>query len=217
VSYQNSGTVTTIDSKEFDGRGGPVLLYSFQVDSSRRWFRLGRKKPTFQKGDFISFENDEKGNVDFQSLVTGDAPAAPPRQSGAPRAANRQGGQRPASNSGGGQTRDGYWAEKEARDLQKDKRYQEVDVPRMSFSAAQDRAVTLVAAALSNDALSLGQKKGERLDLLLEYVDQVTDRFFTDSMNAHTRLKEIAERGPAKAAAAEDDLAEEDFDEEIPF
>lgn len=217
MSYQNSGTVTTIDSKEFDGRGGPVLLYSFQVDSSRRWFRLGRKKPTFQKGDFISFENDEKGNVDFQSLVTGDAPAAPPRQSGAPRAANRQGGQRPASNSGGGQTRDGYWAEKEARDLQKDKRYQEVDVPRMSFSAAQDRAVTLVAAALSNDALSLGQKKGERLDLLLEYVDQVTDRFFTDSMNAHTRLKEIAERGPAKAAAAEDDLAEEDFDEEIPF
>ena len=212
MSYQNSGTVTQLDSKEFDGRNGPVLLHSFQIDSSRRWFRLGRKKPTFQQGDVISFENDEKGNVDYDSIVTGGAPAAPPRQGGAPRAANRQGGGRPApASGGGGQTRDGYWAEKEARDLQKDKRYQEVDVPRMSFSAAQDRAVTLVAAALSNDALSLGQKKGERLDLLLEYVDQVTDRFFTDSMNAHTRLKEIAERGPSKASTAEDDLVEEEF------
>ena len=216
MSYQNSGTVTTIDSKEFDGRNGPVLLWSFQIDGSRRWFRLGRKRPTFQKGESISFENDEKGNVDFDSIVAGGAPAAPLRQSGAPRAANNQGGQRAASNSGGGQTRDGYWAEKEARDLQKDKRYQEVDVPRMSFSAAQDRAVTLVAAALSNDALSLGQKKGERLDLLLEYVDQVTDRFFTDSMNAHTRLKEIAERGPSKASTAEDDLIEEEFLDDWP-
>lgn len=212
MSYQNSGTVTTIDSKEFDGRNGPVLLYSFQIDSSRRWFRLGRKKPTFQQGDAISFENDDKGNVDYNSLVAGGAPAAPPRQGGAPRAANRQGGGRPApASSGGGQTRDGYWAEKEARDLQKDKRYQEVDVPRMSFSASQERAVALVSAALANDALSLGQKKGERLDLLLEYVDQVTDRFFVDSMNAHKRLSEILANGPSKAEAAEDDLVEEEF------
>jgi len=212
VSYQNSGTVTSVESKEFDGRNGPVLLWSFQIDSSRRWFRLGRKKPTFQQGDVISFENDDKGNVDYDSLVAGGAPSAPPRQSGAPRAANRQGGGRPApAAGGGGQTRDGYWAEKEARDLQKDKRYQEVDVPRMSFSASQERAVTLVAAALANDALSLGQKKGERLDLLLEYVDQVTDRFFVDSMNAHKRLSEILANGPSKAGAAEDDLVEEEF------
>lgn len=212
MSYQNSGTVTNIDSKEFDGRNGPVLLYSFQIDSSRRWFRLGRKQPTFQQGDVISFENDDKGNVDYNSLVTGGAPAAPPRQGGAPRAANRQGGGRPApASGGGGQTRDGYWAEKEARDLQKDKRYQEVDVPRMSFSASQERAVALVSAALANDALSLGQKKGERLDLLLEYVDQVTDRFFVDSMNAHKRLSEILANGPSKAGATEDDLVEEEF------
>lgn len=212
MSYQNSGTVTKVDSKEFDGRNGPVLLHSFQIDSSRRWFRLGRKKPTFQQGDTISFENDDKGNVDYDSIVTGGAPAAPPRQGGAPRAANRQGGGRPApASGGGGQTRDGYWAEKEARDLQKDKRYQEVDVPRMSFSASQERAVALVSAALANDALSLGQKKGERLDLLLEYVDQVTDRFFVDSMNAHKRLSEILANGPSKAGASEDDMIEEDF------
>ena len=89
-------------------------------------------------------------------------------------------------------SKDDYWRGREANDKlkeskfdEKDRLYREVDVPSMRFSAAQDRAVALVSAALANDALSFGSvAKGKKLDMLLGFVDQVTRKFYADNMDA---------------------------------
>lgn len=239
--YENSGVVYVVESKQFEGKNGrpPATLFSFQIEGTRRWFRCGRIKPKFQEGDFISFENDAKANVDMDTVQIGEGNDGGNGSSGGngnrgdrgstggnPRASGGSGGSRgsrPAAASGGqsaGVTRDGYWANKEARDIEKDERYQNVDIPRMSWSAARSDAVRLVAAALENDCLALGQKKGDRLDILLGQVDEVTERFLMQNMNAGERYKELKENGPGLFTQEEVDESvtfsdmDEDFDDE---
>lgn len=237
MAYENSGEVTMIESRDFPNKrgSGSVTLWSFQIDTSRRFFRMGKKEPDFNEGDFISFENDDKGNVDYDSIRIGEeAGGGGGRRSrgqsqsrGGSPSAGRSSGRRqagagasrqPSSAGGAGQTRDGYWAEKEKRDLERDERYQSVDIPRMSFSAAQERAVHLVSAALAHDCLALGSSKGKRLDILLEQVDEVTNRFFLQSMDSHKLLAELREDDTVKADTAEpnfDDLEDDQqFDED---
>jgi hypothetical protein len=223
VAYQNAGQVTVIEQKEFDGRNGTVTLYSFQIEGSRRWFRTGRVNPSFNEGDYVAFENDDKGNVDLDTVQVGDD-AAPPRQqprgqSGPRRSSGGGGGpdrsrQRPSggASSGSGQTRDGYWAEKEARDIAREERYQAVDVPRMSFSAAQDRAVQLVTGLVQAGALPLGTKKGDAYDLVMGFVDQTANRFFLDSMGAHERLKALEEEALEASPAEDEEAYDDDYD-----
>jgi hypothetical protein len=82
----------------------------------------------------------------------------------------------------------------------------------MSFSATQDRAVNLVTAALAHDVLSFGTvKKGDKLDMLLDYVDEVTNRFLLATMHAHERLQwlESGEAPPPGEDPAHDDMDEE--------
>ena len=148
--------------------------------------------------------NNEKAVV-----KPGSVQAADPSQAPSP---GTRGNSKPTGRSTGGQSRDGYWADKEKRDLEKDKRYQAVDVPRMSFSASQERAVTLVSAALANGALSFGNvAAGKKLDMLLGFVDQVTDRFFLQSMHAHEHVAKL-EAQAAREATAQDAAAEQHED-----
>jgi hypothetical protein len=68
-----------------------------------------------------------------------------------------------------------------------------VDIPRMTFNACQDRAVALVAAALAHDALSFGAvAKGKKLDMLLDYVDLVAERFVRQTLEAPELVSAIA-------------------------
>lgn len=166
-------------------------MWSFQLENSNRWFRTNRTQPSFAVGDTISFVNNEKAVVKPSSIQAADPSAVPPARAPAKR-----------NTTGGGQSRDGYWADKEKRDLEKDKRYQAVDVPRMSFSASQERAVTLVSAALANGALSFGNvAAGKKLDMLLGFVDQVTDRFFLQAMHSHEHVAKLEEQAAREAAA----------------
>lgn len=200
--YANEGVVSVCSTKDwYDGKAGRnIQLYSFQIQGSNRWFRTGQNELPFREGDYVRFTNDAKGNVDVKAVQVGNPPAGggntpPPQTSGQ---SGSTGGSSPQSaRSSGGQNRDGYWAQKEQRDIEKDQRYQAVDVPRMSFSASQDRAVNLVAAALAHDCLSFGNmKKGEKLDYVLDSVDKVTDRFFQQSMYAGERWAALRDGHP---------------------
>lgn len=217
--YNNEGTVSYVSAKEWYDRekGQNIVLHSFQIEGSKRWFRLGTQEPAFRKGDFIQFVNDAKANVDPASVRLGNsrsgAPATSAPPAGATGSGRRTGGAKPAG--GASQNRDGFWAEKELRDIAKDERYQSVDVPRMSFSAAQDRAVNLVSAALAHDCLSFGTtKRGDKLDYLLECVDQVTNRFFVQSMTSHELLSELNSGGSALTSGPQyDDLGTDDLED----
>jgi len=198
MSSREQGVVRTISTKEWydDKKGQNINLYSFQLEGNNRWFRTGTNRPSCNQGDSISFMCNEKGNVDVRSIQKGDQTAALLQGT---QARDLQPQRQPVS-SGGGQSRDGYWAAKEENDKKKDARYQEQDIPRMSFSASQDRAVNLVAAALEHDCLSFGNmKKGEKLDYLLGCVDEVTDRFLMQSMGAGDRYKQLLNEGSSEA------------------
>lgn len=195
-----------------------VTLYSFQLQGSNRWFRTGTTEPKFREGDFISFTNDAKGNVDLTSVSVGGAPAqqnftppAPVQQQAAP--APRRAA--PQMNQATGQNRDGYWAEKEQRDLEKERVYRETDVPSMRFSAAQDRAVQLVSAALAHGVLSFGNAKAaNKLDMLLGFVDQVTDRFVLQNEDAPASLAALKERAAVDSvfSGPSDEQGEESYE-----
>lgn len=182
ASNNYKGVVSATFEKEWEDRdkGQTIVLHSFQIEGEKRYFRTGTKRPGFSEGTPIRFTADAKtNNVDFNSIETIDeseverAPK-PPTSSGRARSSAR-----PTGNS-----RNDYWENKATRDI-------EVTEPRISYSAAQKNATELVCASLANDALSFGNAaKGKRLDLMVDYVEQLTLRLALAQTNAPQLLEE---------------------------
>lgn len=159
------GVVQKISTKPWEGRGGQVLLYSFQLEGQKAWYRTGQKNPAsfgIAEGKVIKFMSDDRGNVDFASVQVLEDAA--PRRAPSPTV-----GSAPVAAS-----RDTYWEAKEARDVAKDTRYQTVDIPRMTYSSAQDAAVKIVELAIANGGLTLPAKKSAVLDAIVGAVEAVT-------------------------------------------
>lgn len=101
----------------------------------------------------------------------------------------------------GGTTRDEYWANKEARDLEKERVYREEDIPAIRRSTSYNVAATLAAAALAGEALSFGSAaKGKRLDMYLGYVDQIAEHVYA-KLNGESLTVEADEVQPEEGAA----------------
>ena len=169
------GNVSKVSTKEwYDSKKGQnINLYSFQLEGNNRWFRTGTNRPPCNQGDSVSFTVNEKGNVDTRSFQKGASTNGTQGNGGSAR---------PAQAATGGGTN---WAER-------DKYQRETVEPRITFQASRAQAVALVTAALANDALSFGSTaKGKKLDMLLEMVDQVTDRFTLQATHATEHLAEL--------------------------
>src|SRR5690606_16831044 len=86
-------------------------------------------------------------------------------------------------------------ANKEARDLEKEKRFQEVNEPRMALSVATEAAAAVVVAALQNDALSFGNTaKSKRQGQLTNFVKEIAIEvalFINDAPNVLKEAKEM--------------------------
>lgn len=170
------GVIAEFFEREWKDRntGEDIILRSFKLNSSNRFFRTGTTQLKQGVGDAIQFTADGKGNVDLKSVMDIAADEAP-----APKASTNR-----RSSSGGGSA-NGYWEAKAKRD-------QEVTEPRISYSAAQKNATSLVTAALEADILSFGQAaKGKKLDMLVDFVEQTTLRLAELQMNAPEIMKEI--------------------------
>lgn len=191
MSNRVKGVVKYINEKEWDDRrsGEKIMLYSFKLEGDDDYYRTGQTKPDFEEGQSIAFEVDNKNNVDLETVEVLEAEVKKAPKAGARPAARSGGFRKDAAASGG---RDAYWEKKEARDLEKDARYQKVDIPRMTFCTSQDAAVSLVTAALQHDCLpKIGTvSKTARLSALLAYVDEITDRFFRQRMGAATEVSD---------------------------
>jgi hypothetical protein len=169
-------------------------LYSFQVEGNRARFRTGQKNPAsfgISEGKVVKFNSDEKGNVDFGSIeVLEDA---------APRRAPSPSSSVPVASS-----RDSYWEAKEARDVAKDNRYQQVDIPRMTYSSAQDVAVKVVELAIAHGGLTLPTKKNAVLDAIVGAVEAVTLTLAKGRMQApEAILAALSEEGSSAATNAD--------------
>ena len=188
MSNRVKGVVKYINEKEWDDRrsGETIMLYSFKLEGDDDYYRTGQTKPEFEEGQSVAFEVDNKNNVDLETVEVLETAVKKGPKAGA----SKGGGFRKSAPAAGG--RDDYWAKKEERDLEKDARYQKVDIPRMTFCTSQDAAVSLVTAALQHDCLpKIGTvSKTARLTALLAYVDEITDRFFRQRMGTATEATE---------------------------
>ena len=161
------GVVNATYEKDWKDRdtGKTIILHSFQIDGDKRYFRSGTNKVAeIVEGAYISFTADSRSNnIDLKSVavVEGEAPVQAPKPAAS---------QTSAGNSGNATSRDGYWANKEKRDI-------EVVAPTIAYSAAQKNATAIVCVAMEQDLLSFGNAaKGKKLDMLVDFVEQTTLR-----------------------------------------
>ena len=179
------GTVGKVFTREWQGDDGVVLLHSFQLNGDKRYFRTGTER-LVNEGDYVTFDVEGNNNVVPHSVEKGQAQVAqaPSPPSGGFNGRSNWGGNRGASGGGGGKPksdyaeRQAYWDDKAKRDI-------EVVEPRITFSAAQRDAIDIVKVALQHDMLSFGNaSKGAKLGMLLDYVDEVAARFYSQRFNA---------------------------------
>lgn len=174
------GQVTMVSGKPFTDKWGKnITLWSFQIGGDNSYYRTGTNQPQISEGQNITFDFEQQGNnkkVNPQSIqvVQGE---------GNVQGSGQQSAQAPQANRGG--TRDDYWKNKEAYD-------KEVTQPRIAYAAAQKSAVAIVTTALANDALGFGSaKKADKMELLIGYVEEVTNRLALKLDSAHEIMAEL--------------------------
>jgi hypothetical protein len=82
--------------------------------------------------------------------------------------------------------RDSYWADKEARDIEKDKRYQTEIEPRIVFQSAFKLAVDFVDLAIRNGAFAALEKAKPtaKLEILQAFVSEQASRIIAEAYAA---------------------------------
>lgn len=166
-----TGIVSEIPTpKEFtNARGRTMLLYSFKLQGDNRWFRCGTRPLPAAAGDAIQFTYDvEKNNVDVESVrpVPRDSVAKAPAVATAANAARSAPG-----------SKDAYWADKESRDIERERYNREVVQPRIEFQSARRDAVALIPVLLANEAvpgITAKTAANKKLAAIVACVDELT-------------------------------------------
>lgn len=151
-----TGIVTKVFEKEWNGKSGPVMLYSFKLENDDMWYRTGNSRPNIAEGQHVKFVTSGQ-DVDVNSIEVSESEVATatPAASVASRATT---------------SKDGYWAAREERD-------RKVTQPLIAYQAARRDAVAIVTSALENDVLAFGNtNKGKKLDMLVDFVEEVQTR-----------------------------------------
>lgn len=189
-----NGTISNTSAKDWRGRNGTVVLYSFQLEGDGAWYRCGTSKPPYGQGDTVSFEYTEANGA---RTVT-DGTMVKAESTGAKRA--------PAPKAGKVQenwdARAAYWDAKEKRDI-------EVVEPRITLTAARSAAIEVIGLALAHDAIAFGNaNKGARLGIILDSIDEVTARYFKQAFNATAEGAKPVEEAAPEAEGYDDEIPE---------
>lgn len=170
-----TGQISVVNSKPFEDKrtGNPITLHSFQLEGYNQWFRTGQKAIPAGVGQSVKFVADG-ANVDVTTFSVEQATVAKAPSVAANTTIPASMSSARSTGASGGNSKDNYWADKEARDLVKEARYQEVSEPRMALSVAVSAAGNLVAAAITKDALTFGTAaKSKRVGILTEYTKEL--------------------------------------------
>lgn len=142
-----------------------AVAYTVQLQNEG-YIGVGFQAPPCNEGDVISlqYELNDRGYKQMvkgsMQVISSGAPAPEPQPQQAPQAAQ------------GGESKQGYWDAKAKKDLDTQRAIQ--------YQASRNAAIDVAKVALENDCLSLGAKKADKLDILLSFVDEITDRFNQD-------------------------------------
>lgn len=165
-----TGIISQVSEKDWKGDGS-VMLYSFQIEGSNRWFRTGTNQVPVGAGTAVRFLLDGQ-NVDASSIEAidaGEVQVAP-----APKAPTGS-GTGFQKKSGGGENfaaRQKYWDNKEVRDVK-------LTQPNIEIQAARRDAITLVDVLLREGALpDFGKATAaKKMDVVVAAIDELTETF----------------------------------------
>lgn len=172
----------------------------------------GFNAPTFQEGVWLKTRVEQNGKyLNYKGAAFEVAPGAEPAISAAAQSAPT--GQARGNQSG----RDGYWAEKERRDIEETQ-------PRIQYQSARKDAIQVVAILSQQDALPISKassKAGEakRYEQIMEIVDKLTVRFNEDTLTLR-RLETVADEFVEPSAHGDiPDVPEQtdSFEDDVPF
>lgn len=147
-------------------KAGSGTAYTVQL-MDNMYYGHGFKPPGCNEGDAVEFEHYQN-NAGYTQIVEGSLKVV----AGAQKQPQQPQGQPQAAPAAGGQSKAGYWDEKEKRDLRTQRAIQ--------YQASRNAALEVAKMALEHDCLSLGQKKADKLDILMAFIDETTDRFNKD-------------------------------------
>jgi len=138
-----------------------IVLWSVQIDSSQRRFRMGKKEPTFKEGEWISF-TEKNSSINYDSIKI-----LPDETAGEELTRVTTGAVEPPETGAATSVRP--LLGKDMNDSVGE---------RIRFQAARADACNIIVAALAADHLPHASNvaKGKRLDLLLGYVKEVTNQ-----------------------------------------
>lgn len=207
------GTVQAIMSSP----GRSATFWRFSVDGDKRSFGLGTKEPKFTRGSLVSFiaVKSEKGfwEVDGQVELLQELPPNPPNSPAStgvganaaaysPNVAGRSGQGNAGRN--GAMSKDDYWSNREARDVEKDKTIQ--------LQSCRNSAIEVVKILVQGSSPDERHIKlpaqGKRYDFILSLVDEITQRF----VDANDGKKETSEAAtvevvePGKTGTNDEDI-----------
>ena len=166
---ERQGQVKSVTNRDFQS----IKLWSFQLEGSDRYYRTGKNEPKVTEGQWIKF-NEKNGIVMTETIMTFSRESAPTGAVVLPEtvAATSVQGRTyaPATESQGNVSPASTSAVTGAQ-------HTSVDVgKRIRYQAARRDASNIVIAALHCDHLphATNVAKGKRLDLLLQYVEEIT-------------------------------------------
>ena len=183
------GEVAAASSKQLPSG----TYYSFCVDDV--WYRTGREDSGVQKGYRVKFDFTEDKYGKHAENIQFKAGEAPPAKS-------YGGGKKSSYDPQEAKRREKYWAEKELRDIENQKR--------ISYQAATNTALAIVTAAMEKELVAVpkGKNLGAKFEAFQAMVDEEAERIFR-----------IYDAIPAnyEALVASDEVQERttDFDEEV--
>jgi hypothetical protein len=161
------GIIAEKSIKPWQGDKGMINLYSFTLQGDRTYYRTGTTDIQFNSGDCIRFVTDGQ-KVDLTTIEAADASEVA-AQAPSPQAPAQAFGGKPKEDWN---ARSKYWDAKEIRDV-------EVIQPNIQQQSARNASISLVDILLREKALPdfTTAKAAERMDIVLDAVDLLTDRF----------------------------------------
>lgn len=148
----NEGYIARIYNKDYKG----TTLYSFTLKGKDGFFRTGEAPLRHKEGSYIRFNHNNKNTVDLGSIEvikTVEATKGPAAYSS------------PAPMS-----KDDYWNKRS----EKDEAVQKV----IQYQSARNSAISVLDIATKLEAIKLPTKAADRLESLIEIVEELTLNFY---------------------------------------
>ena len=170
------------------------------MDTQEQWYGFGMNKPKFDVGDTISFEYSVNGAFKNAEAKTVEIVAEAQETETAPAATKSSGGQI---------SRDEYWSNKEKLDV--------LTQREIRWAGSRNAAIEFVKLAVSLDALPFSKTKGDKEEILVQYLTNYTNMFYAETTAARdkTDAQALSEAIGYDIATAPNGVLEDDDLESI--